>query len=251
MENFAKANEEVKQKLLENVPSNYKTLKAAKQNLMIATIMPIIFAVATLVGLIFVFAGTFDALVAVIYSIPMLLLFLIVLLNGRKKQLKVLNDVINKCTDNQINYRQYCKLVKDDFFLNQEIEKAFVKLQEQEAENGVAYTVALTGVPTANKAGVIQALVDLGCSISVANHAFENLPAVVFSNLTEEQALQHAVSLENVGAKTEIKTAKYSTSDEEERQTQQIKKKHRIVELVASVSVMVMLLLFARGCAVL
>ena len=123
--------EKTKQTLLKKLPTSVKALKMAKQNLITATIMPIIFALLTVVGLSLVMIDSIKSnnlLMVVIYSIPIILVFLLSFVKERKKYLKILNEIIGKCSDNQLTYRQYCAYLKENQEFKSEIDKIFADL---------------------------------------------------------------------------------------------------------------------------
>lgn len=249
MKKLVQVTNETKNELLKKLPSNITAFKVAKQNLIIATIMPIIFAIISLVSIMFIMVKevTFNnILMSFAYSMPMMLVFLVVFLSGRKRRLKVLNEIIRKCSSNQLNYRQYCAYLKENPEVKQEINKIIADIENESSKKKISYNIILEEVSVGQKADIVQTLTALGCSLQTAKHASETTPTCIFSNLTEEQALNKMESLESFGAKVKIENVDYTEVDEEKiKGINKIKKNHRIIETVATVSVIAMLILFA------
>ena len=145
-----------------------------------------------------------------------------------------------------MTYRQYCAYLKENQDFKSEIDKIFAESEKVNLKTKTLYNIILEQAPLDNKLDIIQALTGLGCSIEVAKHASQTPNVLVFSKLTEEQALKNAETLESFGAKTKIESVVLEDVDEEYVKTvDKIRKNHRVLELFASVSVIVMLILFA------
>lgn len=168
---------------------------------------------------------------------------MIMYFSSRKVNIKSLNKLILDCSNNELNYKQFCRMIKNDENLKLSLKKIIEDAKMVETPSELVYKLKLINAPSDNKLNIIQCLTSCGLSAPEAELAINNVPSIAFRNLTEDQALKLSATLEHYGVKIEILNDAIYTPENIE-QTKKINKNFSILQAIRNFSYLSLFVLF-------